>query len=170
MSTTTAVRPVTDRQSAFIRKLVDERDYSSHVILGAEGAKPITEESIAGLSQSGASVIIEWLLESPRKPLVHEDGEAVGEGYYLLLDTVYKVVPAKHSGNVYAKELVIDEGRASWEYARGAMKLLTAAHRMTIEQAREIGHLHGICAVCAKQLTNPASVEAGIGPVCATRL
>lgn len=35
--------------------------------------------------------------------------------------------------------------------------------------ARRYGKETGICCCCGKELTDPASVEAGIGPVCATK-
>jgi hypothetical protein len=39
-----------------------------------------------------------------------------------------------------------------------------------IEAVKEIGRLTGICCVCGRTLTNEASIEDGIGPVCAGRM
>lgn len=35
--------------------------------------------------------------------------------------------------------------------------------------AAEYGHLTGVCCFCATDLTNPASIEVGYGPICAKR-
>jgi hypothetical protein len=126
-------------------------------------------EWAADLDSKSASNAISALLNQPRKPqpaLAHDDGNAVGEGYYFLLDEVYKVVKAKSSGNLYAKKF----GRAGYEYAPGAMRVLAGAARLTLEQAAELGRATGICVVCGRLLTNPESVQAGIGPICAGRL
>lgn len=88
---------------------------------------------------------------------------------------VYRVKAARGSGKLYASELIItpeDGGNfsARFDYAAGAIYRLSAADRMTSEQAREIGHDFAICCVCAAELTNPVSVAAGIGPVCGGRV
>lgn len=58
-----------------------------------------------------------------------------------------------------------------WEfvYAPGAVRRLSASTRISLEEAKEFGHLYGTCIVCGRTLTNPDSVAAGIGPVCAAR-
>lgn len=89
------------------------------------------------------------------------------EGMHRLADgRIFKVQIAVHgSGNPYAKELI----NGSFEYAPGAIKLLSEATKMTLEQAKEYGALYGVCCVCARTLTDEGSIEAGIGPVCAKR-
>lgn len=121
-----------------------------------------------------------WLL-APRDP---EQTETIPEGYYLLDGKVYKVRISK-KGNAYATVLhKVRKYRASagaadhilpyyegkWEYVPGAIKSLTTDHAITVEQAAEYGHLHGLCAICGKTLTDPESVQRGIGPVCAKRI
>jgi hypothetical protein len=61
-------------------------------------------------------------------------------------------------------------GDSGYEYAPGAMRLLASASRLTLEQAAEMGVKTGRCVVCARLLTDPESVAAGIGPICAGRL
>ena len=39
-----------------------------------------------------------------------------------------------------------------------------------IEAVKEIGRLTGICCVCGRTLTNEASIEDGIGPICSGRM
>lgn len=135
---------------------------------------------------------------APRPAEVKAAANPVTEvGMYRNGEQVYRVQAARGSGNLYAKLLTIvpvtewtygedsdGEGaetpvldangqptyRASFEYAGGAIRTLTAAMRMTQEQARAIGHDFSICCVCAAVLTHPVSRENGIGPVCASRV
>lgn len=85
--------------------------------------------------------------------------------------TVYKVQAARQSGHLYAKRLVvIEHGQASFEFEQGAIRKLRPEQRMTVEQAAAFGHQFGVCAVCGATLTDPVSVERGIGPICASRV
>lgn len=88
------------------------------------------------------------------------------EGMYLKDGRIFKVQRAVHgSGHLYAKELV----DGSFVYAGGMFRQLDSSHAMTLEQAKEYGALYGVCCACARTLTDEASIEAGIGPVCAKR-
>lgn len=107
-------------------------------------------------------------------------------GYYQKDGSVYKVQIAVHgSGRPYAKRMVVDEpdcgGCAngepcgagclptrSWEYAPGVVKTLTAADRITAEQAKEFSDLYGCCVFCFKTLTDERSIFAGYGEKCAS--
>lgn len=95
--------------------------------------------------------------------------ETVTEGYFVRDGEVFKVRTSK-AGNRYATMLTIHGNRGRWEYVAGAIRSLTEGDRITLEQAAEYGHLHGLCAICGRTLTDPESVERGIGPVCATRI
>src|SRR5690554_3742006 len=101
---------------------------------------------------------------------------AVGieDGMYVLDGTIYKVQHAVHgSGNQYAKRLVPpaqEGGRATFEYAPGVVRKLRPEHRMTMEQAKEFGALYGTCCQCGRDLTNEDSTEAGIGPICGSKV
>lgn len=94
------------------------------------------------------------------------------EGYYYYhQEHVYVVAPSRQTGRLYARRLRLRTGRnAQWVYARGMMTVLREEDRLTVEQATQLGHMHGICAVCGRLLTVPQSVERGIGPVCYGRL
>lgn len=101
-----------------------------------------------------------------------KSAEQVTEGMWIVESgdrptRVFKVQRAVHgSGHLYAKELT--DGK--FTYAHGALPLIGRYGRpMTIDEAREYGRLYGVCAVCGATLTDEKSIEAGIGPVCATR-
>ena len=151
-----------DKQVAFVTKLLAEKNLA----MIAELALAIQDSLESGLTKQGASAAIDALLPLPRKPLMNEDGAAVSEGYFYVEGLIYKVQAAKSSGNLYAK--VFSE--SGYEYAPGAMRLMASAQRLTLEQAAEAGVKTGRCVVCARLLTDPESVAAGIGPICAGRL
>lgn len=158
MPTTAPFRPASEKQVALIIRLMGER-------VALPGMDEDFEFMADDFSVRDASDTIDRLFAAPRKPLAHEDGEALGEGFYALGEDAYRVVAAKSSGNLYAK---VWQGR--WEYAPGAMRLLTGAARLTVEQAAALGRRYGICVVCGRTLSDPESVAAGIGPVCSARL
>lgn len=95
-----------------------------------------------------------------------KDPAVTEPGFYTHDGDVYVVVENKAKTNAYAKRMNLATGR--WEYAPGVVKRLT--DRLTIEQAAALGHLHGRCVCCGAELSDPESVERGIGPVCAKRL
>ncbi len=96
------------------------------------------------------------------------------DGWYKVGDVIYKVQKAVHgSGNLYAKRLdvpVPGVARGEWVYEPGMVNRLTDEQRLTPEQAAEFGRLYGVCGVCGRTLTDEDSIDAGIGPVCITKL
>ena len=141
-------------------------------------------EHIAALGESGifddsrkASATIDALKIAARNA-AHPIRPAVAEledGMYRLPNgDILKVQHAVHgSGRQYAKRLVPPAefgGKAEFEYAPGAMRTLTADHRMTLEDAKAFGALYGTCCVCGRTLTDEKSISAGIGPVCGKRV
>lgn len=77
---------------------------------------------------------------------------------------IFKTQTSK-DGNLYALQL--DESTGRWEYAKGAIHKLQPQTKVTIEQASAYGRKTGRCMICGRLLTNPESVERGIGPICA---
>lgn len=88
----------------------------------------------------------------------------VPEGIHLLAGEAFKVVTSQ-AGRRYAKRL--DGTR--WVYDAGAVRNLSAATLASREEAAAYGKLTGVCCCCGRTLTNPDSIEAGIGPVCAAK-
>ena len=78
-------------------------------------------------------------------------------------EQVVMIARSKETGNLYGK---VWDGDA-FRYQPGALRL--AAIPMTLEEAAAFGHQTGRCCCCARKLTNPESVAAGIGPICAGR-
>lgn len=82
--------------------------------------------------------------------------------------SIFKVQIAVHgSQRPYAKLLVVDgPGDGHFDYAPGAVSLLTAEDKMSADEAAEWGRLYGMCVVCSATLTDEDSIARGIGPIC----
>lgn len=93
----------------------------------------------------------------------------ISEGFYALSEEeIYQVVRSK-AGRLYAKVLVGTQSGGRWEYAAGAIVKLKPEMRMDLAAVSKYGKETGTCLVCGRTLTNPDSIEAGIGPICASR-
>jgi hypothetical protein len=147
------------------------------------------------LSRTVVSGLIDALRRIPVRTVARQQtadrqpaAQEVEAGFYTTspsvgVVTVWKVQEARHgSGRLYAKVLretgdADSEGRPTWhfEYQPGAIALVARGLRngdvvkLTVERAQEIGHLYGICCICAATLTDEESIAAGIGPVCVRR-
>lgn len=168
----TAERGATDGQLSYLADLARDREYA--------GTIP------AGLSFDAASKLIDELKLLPwrdRAPVARVAAPVadVEPGMYLRDGVIYRAQRSRTSGRVYAKvghiesDAVRDPSGAivtpavvRFEFEPGAVALLTPEHRMTFDQAREFGAVHGVC-VYGHPLTDPLSVAAGIGPVCARK-
>lgn len=136
------------------------------VALAPEHRDSLTLNAASGLIEAGFEMTRRLRRAAYRAQVV-----PVTDGIYYFNDEVVKVQRAVHgSGQLYAKRLVVADGSGVWEYAPGLVRQLRPEHKMTREQAAEFGHLYGVCCVCGATLTNENSIEAGIGPVCSSRL
>lgn len=185
--------PATEKQVAFITKLIGERvvdDEHAHYLFNA------MEDNALG--KFAASKEIESLLSKPKKEQASTApggksamNKEAHPGYYTDGTRFYEVVQSKQ-GNKYAKELTVQmpkceghadgpvmgetfycdgtcnkKGKATWVYRPGVMKAFQTWLPVDAAQAAEFGKMFGACFVCGRTLTDPKSVEAGIGPVCA---
>lgn len=178
--------PATERQISFASSLIRSNHAKSVQLSGdtdnaAETALAVEEfiADIAFLSKKQASEMITSLLDNERelkKKLAERPAaapaEQVTDGMYMVGDRIFKVQIAKNgSGRLYAKELLteaVGDGTydSRFQYAPGALKLLSAADRMTLDQAKAFGALYGNCCACGRDLTDETSIALGIGPIC----
>lgn len=146
--------PASEAQRRFVRDLLASRIWDQPV-------------NLDGLSRATASALITALQSAPRKASERASRTVTvtEAGMYRTADgRIYRVQPSRDSGHLYAKRLCEGGG---FEYAPGAVYFLTPADRMTLAQAQAYGVETGVCCVCGAFLTDPKSVERGIGPVCA---
>jgi hypothetical protein len=91
---------------------------------------------------------------------------AATEGFYLKDDQVYKVMLNRERTRTYACKLVIEGDKPRWYYAEGMVFELNESHRVTPQLAKRFGDIHNFCLCCGRELTQPLSIERGVGPVC----
>lgn len=112
--------------------------------------------------------IISELLAMPKaiaKPSTTK--EPLSEGMYVTPDNrIFKVYENQEHTRILCKELM----DGSFEYLGMAQyKLPKDARKMTLDEAKAYGKVTGTCCVCSRRLTDEGSIEAGIGPVCASK-
>ena len=103
---------------------------------------------------------------NPAKPITR--GRVIGEGFYTYDDTVARVKISRSSGKPYA--VVLDAVTGEWVYTPGVVKNLSSDDVVSYEIAAAFGRRTGRCMMCGRTLTNPESIDAGIGPICGGRL
>lgn len=178
MMTTTIARP-TDKQLAFIRTLLKEREG----IAAAEAIRTMLNElrveKRLGKKEASAAIDALIAIPAPKKPA--KKATIADAGMYRDPDTgtIIKVKESK-AGRRSAYKLVTKPvtgyttggptHTSSYVYVKGLVYRIKPEWRMSIDDCKEYGVLHGNCIVCGAHLTNPESVRLGIGPVCGGRV
>lgn len=93
-------------------------------------------------------------------------------------DLVFSLAPAtgRNAGAIYIKrgddylgKIVGGEFSASYSCTTDDRKAIEAACVAPLDEAVAYGKHTGSCACCGRELTNPESIDRGIGPVCAEK-
>lgn len=152
----------TDNQLNFIRDLLSQVEGKQSIRLIMTGDRVV--------SRGEASRMIDQLMElrartraDARRRIGSSTGAALTPGMYSVNGTPVKVFRARNGQHLLAKKL----HQGEWVYLGAARRFVTADQRMTLEQAGEYGRRTGTCCSCGRRLTNPTSINAGIGPICA---
>lgn len=155
--------PATPAQITFIQNLIRDRETT------------ITSVP-TGLNRGDASAIIESLKKQPwrKKAAVSPAVAGFAIGHYIgKSGAVYQIIENKAKTGTYGEELIeVRPGKWKWTYIRGlAAKMADDdAVAMTKSDAAKFGKRTGHCAICGRTLTDPDSIDKGIGPVCESRL
>jgi hypothetical protein len=158
MSDTKYLEPATGPQIGYLRKLLEQREVPADLAETAETAG----------TKRAVSELIGQLKRLPFKGNGGSPKVDVKEGFYVDgEETVYQVVKAKSTGNLYAKVL----NGTKWEYAKGAIYRLQEGNLtpLSLEVAASYGKKTGNCMICGRELTKQVSIDAGIGPVCSSK-
>lgn len=172
--------PMSERQESFLRSLIAERE--THKPMNADEVVAI----LNGLPnpRQAASALIDNLTKLPRKAApapAAADGYEPEKGDVHVVDgEFYRVHKAQGSGRFYAVRWVpslenfsaqhgFSGGGGDWEFARGAMRLLSADTLATAEDAARFGELFHCCVFCTRPLDTPESTAVGYGPTCAAK-
>lgn len=200
---TTLVNEPTTKQLVYLKSLLDQADRllsERERITGCEWPEAMAEvarmRETDGRTRREISSMIEcakhnnsmvrieldslgWVPAAAERPARETHTFVTEVGMYRVGERIFKVLPARHSDRLYAKELtdfhwedghpVADEDAGDnlrFVYAKGAMAIIGVEHRMSPEDERKFGKLIGHCIDCGKLLTRPKSIDWGKGPVC----
>lgn len=148
--------PATGAQTSYIKSLAERKGFT-------------LTESLSSMTKQSASRMIETLLsmnDKPRQVISAKSNAQVTEGMYKTSEgKIFKVYLNTEKSRLLAKELI--DGK--FVYQGMATRFVKASERMSIEEAKAYGKRTGQCCVCSRTLTVKESIEAGIGPICASR-
>jgi len=158
-----------EKQVAFLKSLWEQKRPTKNDTFEDFVADPRTVEFFADPNtKKGCSKLIEMFKGLPNQaPLPNQKAAAkpaeveVGK-FYFDGEDIFEIKQAK-SGNLYAIR-VFDKEYVGQGWKGKSWTVLTQ------EQAAEFGHRTERCVICSKKLTNPASIEIGIGPICLARI
>ncbi|WP_156150390.1 DUF6011 domain-containing protein [Gordonia sihwensis] len=168
--TATIARPATDRQRNYLRSLLERTGDDT------------TVADTDTLTCAAASALIDELLPRAKAakvtpPPVDVDPDLTPAGRYRIVyvgaEMTVKVdrpTTGRWAGWVFVKEIDADgeERRLSRADSKGVLAVIAATGAKAASSA--YGRFTGVCGVCGRTLTNPDSIESGIGPICASRL
>lgn len=129
-------------------------------------------ESRGVLSEKQILAVLRNIEQDGNKVATPVESDPITEcGIYGNEHGVYRVKQSRE-GRFYAMRFIPEADKKSdrFTYERGAIYTLTPKHRLTLAQAVELGAQHGVCVVCGAELSDPTSIERGIGPVCAKKV
>lgn len=156
-----------DKQQAFFDRLAAE-------LLEADPSKAERIEALrsafAGGSIREASQLIDFvkiLCADARQAASARRIAEIEPGLYRKDGRIVRVQPSK-TGHLYAQ--ILNEQTRKYEYIAGAMRHLSPADRIGLAEAIEVTRRIGRCCICCRSLKNPDSVDAGIGPICASKI
>lgn len=162
MNTVLAIQsPATEKQIEFLIKLLAEKIEDE--VKALDAIKWVHEHR---MSKATASAKISEYMAMPTVRKAFSSTPELDEGMYRVGETIYKVYRTRDKNILVTKTL----GADGFDYTgRGPLEFITAEDRMTLDEAKEFGKVTGICCVCGAKLTNEESIEAGIGPICASK-
>jgi hypothetical protein len=195
MNATTTDRPATERTVQYIKNLIDERDLTASNLFAArtEDMTPAEldrylcelRQRPRTMTQAEASEWIEALKKLPRKGGA-TDGDfkvlasKVPGGRYAVTGEdgttdfyrVDKPTEGKWKGYTFVKLGLGGPHGGELEWKRVSFKNTATILGKIAEDgpeaaAKRFGKEIGRCGMCGRTLTNPDSIERGIGPVCA---
>jgi hypothetical protein len=162
-------RPASQNQFDLLKRIIAERDITN-IQTTVENART---KAVAGeLSMVEASNLIEMIKAQPKREDAGRDNGTLTPGVYRATNgTLYRVYPARADRTrLLAKRVIVTGVRqVAFEYAGAANRFVDASQRLSLEEAKAFGAMTGWCVVCGTELTDPDSIAAGIGPVCATK-
>ena len=153
---TLTLDPRTVRVVEFLRANAEGNAFFTSVLSQFDRKGSLSEAQLASVERN---------INRPR-PVREVQANPVTElGMYRKDGVVFRVKRSKQSGNLYAMRYnpLAPVKSERFVYERGGVFRLSA-------DAQKAGHEFGICCVCGAELSDPVSVERGIGPICVQRI
>jgi hypothetical protein len=94
-------------------------------------------------------------------PMKDKAVENVTPGYYWKDE---QIIEAYHTKNGFLVARTIVDNKKGDYLGKAGLKGL--GEKLTLDEIKELGRVTGRCMICSKELTDPVSIEIGIGPVC----
>ena len=85
----------------------------------------------------------------------------VAPGYYWKDE---QIIEAYHTKNGFLVARTIVDNKKGDYLGKAGLKGL--GEKLTLDEIKELGRVTGRCMICSKELTDPTSIEIGIGPWC----
>ena len=166
----------TMKQISFIKKLLKEREFTMPV-----GAPPVEAYTV-----QAASELIDTLLKAPRRAaaaVANAFSLTVPGGRYAVRDDNgafrFYIVNSPDKGRWVGWYFVdiqagderykLGRQRPGDSYQGKGLDALRAIQADPLAASVAYGRELGLCGVCGRTLTDPESIAAGIGPVCASK-
>jgi hypothetical protein len=173
-----AVNPPSDRQVAYVHDLLSQHEWPDQ----------ITEQDLRAMERRQVSRLIERIKGSPKKATQADTLPDVPAGRYAILSThpnpddnsesaaydfyqVDKPTEGRWAGRVFVSQLFGAPGTYHKERITSARakKVLAKIGSNPEKASLAYGRESGVCGICSSPLTNKASLDAGIGPICASK-
>lgn len=162
----------TEKQVAYVHSLASQR------VLSVEDDLRIKMVDL--LSKREASELIDDLKLAPKKvqrEVGYQKPLEVGM-YHTDTGETLRAYMGKQSGRLLVKKIVLQGSDYKYVYVGSASRVIAGetslgpvrCERMSLAEAKTWGRMTSHCIVCGKQLTDPDSVDVGIGPVCAGKV
>lgn len=166
---TTYFAPASDKQIAFVKSLLADRDVP---LTYSEGLGESLAEGV--LSSKEASQAIDYLKGLPKRAGAKPAVIDLPLGIYTVDAEVWRVGVSRTTGRKYAARLrgdaLLTGAKPVFDWVKGGLGILARdGKRMPLDWAEAWGLQHGWCICCDAFLTDPVSVKRGIGPVCAKK-
>jgi len=155
MSIDTIARLATAKQLAFVNVLRSDRNLP---LIDGNDPKWVTTTIREASELIDALKAMPIPAKTPAKPVAELEA-----GVYVNSDDDIIRVYRGQSGRMLAKSI---DGNGAFTFLGLAIKYVKADQKITRERAAEFGQQTGVCCMCGRDLTDPESVAAGIGPIC----
>ena len=165
--------PVTEKQESYIRDLMAKHDWET--LIPGVNSRPLRLPD--PLAREDASAVIDWLRRRPLKTVQRtapqRRAQELEKGGWLdeATGVMYFIDQTKDKRGWNVK--FYNPATEKLEYIGGSLTLPVTARKATLDEmasaARDLveaGHEAVFCYACGRRLSNPLSMQLGIGPWC----